>query len=155
MKRIPVIEIVAALAAGITLLVQTVAAQTAGASESGFYRPLTQAPAEAEAVGGGGDAGGQAGTEALAKAAQNPIAKMISVPFQNNFNFGIGPSDATQWDLNIEPVIPIELNENWNLITRTIIRSSTSPRPHPVWTARSVWATSTHPSISRPPSRAG
>ena len=71
----------------------------------------------------------QASTEALAKAAQNPIAKMISVPFQNNFNFGIGPSDATQWDLNIEPVIPIELNENWNLITRTIIPVINQPSP--------------------------
>jgi hypothetical protein len=51
----------------------------------------------------------------------NPIANLISVPFQNNFNFGIGPKDATQWDLNVQPVIPITLNKDWNLITRTIM----------------------------------
>ena len=69
--------------------------------------------------------------EALAKASQNPIANMISVPFQNNFNFGIGPSNATQWDLNIQPVIPISLGEEWNLITRTIIPILNQPSPAP------------------------
>src|SRR5438552_3065234 len=59
--------------------------------------------------------------EQLAKETQNPVANLISVPFQNNFNFGIGPNDATQWVLNVEPVIPITLNKDWNLITRTII----------------------------------
>ena len=56
----------------------------------------------------------------LAKAAQNPVADMISLPFQNNTNFGIGPDDDVQNVLNIQPVIPINLNTNWNLITRTI-----------------------------------
>src|ERR1700741_2666563 len=60
-------------------------------------------------------------TEELAKETQNPVANLISVPFQNNFNFGIGPNDATQWVLNIQPVIPITLNKDWNLITRTIM----------------------------------
>jgi hypothetical protein len=46
-------------------------------------------------------------TEELAKETQNPVANLISVPFQNNFNFGIGPNDATQWVLNVQPVIPI------------------------------------------------
>jgi len=55
-------------------------------------------------------------TEKLAKETQNPIANLISVPFQNNFNFGIGPNGATQWILNIQPVIPITLNKDWNLI---------------------------------------
>lgn len=59
--------------------------------------------------------------EELAKLAQNPVANLISVPFQNNFNFGIGPKNATQWVLNVQPVIPITLNEDWNLITRTIV----------------------------------
>ncbi|MGH7176083.1 MAG: neuromedin U, partial [Tepidisphaeraceae bacterium] len=59
--------------------------------------------------------------EELAKMTQNPVANLISVPFQNNFNFGIGPKDATQWILNIQPVIPVTLNEEWNLITRTIM----------------------------------
>ena len=57
----------------------------------------------------------------LAKAAQNPIADMISVPFQNNINFDTGPLGGTQNILNIQPVYPIELNAEWNLITRTIV----------------------------------
>ncbi len=57
----------------------------------------------------------------LAKAAQNPVADMISFPFQNNFNFGLGPSDRTQYLLNIQPVIPFRVSGKWNLVTRTII----------------------------------
>jgi hypothetical protein len=57
----------------------------------------------------------------LAKETQNPVASLISVPFQNNFNFGVGPDRVTQWILNVQPVIPISLNEDWNLITRTIM----------------------------------
>ena len=45
---------------------------------------------------------------------------MISLPLQNNINFGYGPEDDIQNVLNIQPVIPFQLNENWNLITRTI-----------------------------------
>ncbi len=56
----------------------------------------------------------------LAKAAQNPIADMISLPFQNNFNFSVGPRKQLQNVLNIQPVIPITLNKDWNLITRWI-----------------------------------
>src|SRR5271166_4547752 len=70
-------------------------------------------------------------TEELAKESQNPIANLISVPFQNNFNFGIGPKDATQWDLNVQPVIPITLNKDWNLITRTIMPIINQPSPGP------------------------
>src|SRR6516162_9091805 len=64
---------------------------------------------------------GEDETEELAKQAQNPVAKLISVPFQNNFNFGIGPNNVVQYNLNVQPVIPFNLNEDWNLITRTII----------------------------------
>ena len=63
----------------------------------------------------------------LAKAAQNPIASLISLPFQNNTNFGIGPEDKTQNILNIQPVYPITLNENWNFITRTIVPVISQP----------------------------
>jgi hypothetical protein len=57
----------------------------------------------------------------LAKKSQNPVADLISVPFQNNFFFNTGPEKRTVWDLNIEPVIPFHLTDDWNLITRTIV----------------------------------
>jgi hypothetical protein len=59
--------------------------------------------------------------EDLREAAQNPIADLISLPFQNNTNFDIGHTDNTQNVLNIQPVYPIKLNPNWNLITRPIL----------------------------------
>ncbi len=60
-------------------------------------------------------------TEELAKASQNPLTTMINVPVQNNSNLGIGSDDSTQNILNVQPVIPFEINDDWNLITRTII----------------------------------
>lgn len=58
----------------------------------------------------------------LAQKLANPIAAMISVPFQNNFDWGGGPrGDGFQYKMNIQPVIPFKLNDTWNLITRTII----------------------------------
>lgn len=56
----------------------------------------------------------------LAKQAQNPVADLISLPFQNNMAFGIGPNNRMQNTLNIQPVVPFNLNQGWNLITRTI-----------------------------------
>lgn len=56
----------------------------------------------------------------LAQAAQNPIADMISLPLQNNINFNVGPENKAQNILNIQPVVPFNLNSDWNLITRTI-----------------------------------
>lgn len=58
----------------------------------------------------------------LAKKLSNPVSALISVPIQNNFDFGAGPAgDGFQYKANIQPVIPISLNENWNLISRTIL----------------------------------
>jgi hypothetical protein len=57
----------------------------------------------------------------LAKKTQNPVADLISVPFQNNFNFGTGPEDRTVWVVNVQPVIPYRLTESWNLISRIIM----------------------------------
>lgn len=57
----------------------------------------------------------------LAKAVQNPVASLISVPLQNNTNFDIGPNNRTQNILNIQPVIPVRVSENWNLIMRIIM----------------------------------
>ena len=70
---------------------------------------LSAAPAHAELT-----------AEELAKLAQNPVGNMISVPFQNNTNLNFGPEKRTQNILNIQPVIPFEVNKDWNIITRTI-----------------------------------
>jgi hypothetical protein len=59
-------------------------------------------------------------TAALAKATQNPVASLISVPLQNNSNFGVGPYNRTQDVFNIQPVIPVRLSESVMLITRVI-----------------------------------
>jgi len=65
--------------------------------------------------------------EDLREAAQNPIADLISVPFQNNTNFDIGHTDNTQDVLNIQPVYPIHLNPDWNRITRPILPVISQP----------------------------
>lgn len=69
----------------------------------------------------GAFAGAQESDTDLAKKTQNPVADLISIPFQNNMNFGIGPNNRMQNVLNVQPVIPINLNRDWNLITRTIL----------------------------------
>ena len=58
---------------------------------------------------------------ALAKAAANPIANMISLPFQFNFNFDQGPYERYGTVMNFEPVLPFRLSKTWNVVTRTII----------------------------------
>jgi len=58
----------------------------------------------------------------LAKQLQNPVASLISLPFQNNFEFNLGPNDdGFKYTLNFQPVIPVSLSKNWNLIIRTIV----------------------------------
>ena len=69
--------------------------------------------------------------DALRKAAQNPIANMISVPFQNNTNFDVGPYHRPQNVLNFQPVIPIHVTDDWNLITRWITPIIYQPRVSP------------------------
>ncbi len=70
---------------------------------------------------------GENETAELARSAQNPVASMISLPFQNNTNFDVGPLEKTQNIMNIQPVWPFALNENWNVITRTILPVISQP----------------------------
>lgn len=57
----------------------------------------------------------------LAKKLSNPVASLISVPLKLNWDTGIGPEGADRYTLNIQPVIPISISDNWNLISRTIV----------------------------------
>lgn len=58
----------------------------------------------------------------LAKKLNNPIAAMISVPFQFNYDSEIGPErDGERIQMNVQPVVPISLNDDWNVISRTIL----------------------------------
>ncbi len=67
-------------------------------------------------------AGAQEDAAELAKKLSNPIASLISVPLQLNYDDNIGPGErGDKWQLNVQPVIPISLNKDWNLISRTIV----------------------------------
>jgi len=57
----------------------------------------------------------------LAKQLSNPVSSLISVPFQLNHDFDIGPEDGDRTLLNVQPVIPVSIDANWNMISRTIL----------------------------------
>ena len=79
---------------------------------------------EPSSAGGSGEP-----SEDLQKASQNPIADLVSVPFQSNTNFNAGPFNRAQEVFNIQPVVPMHLNDDWNLISRTIIPLVSQPSP--------------------------
>ena len=94
--------------------------------QSGNSDDATGTPDDAK---GSSRAKGRGTTEDLAKASQNPIASLVSVPFQNNTNPNVGPFNRTQNVLNIEPVVPMSLNAQWNVISSTIIPVTSQPNP--------------------------
>ena len=66
-------------------------------------------------------AAAQESDEELAKKLSNPVASMISVPLQWNYDCCYGPDDGARLTLNVQPVVPVALNDDWNLIVRTIM----------------------------------
>ncbi len=107
----------------VAALVGALGATTSAApTESGSYPQLVRAPADT-ASGGGGSPGEDAKDQEaeLAKKLNNPVASLISVPIQNNWDFGIGSANAMKYMANIQPVIPISISEDWNVIVRTIL----------------------------------
>lgn len=64
---------------------------------------------------GGGEA------ETLAKKLSNPISDLVSVPLQFNWAQPVGPEDDTRFILNVQPVVPLSISENWNLVSRVIL----------------------------------
>jgi hypothetical protein len=111
-KRIPGAAVLAILAGSLALATFGQAQTPSGASAD---------PASAGGSGTGAE-DEQAKAEALAKATLNPIASLISLPLQNNVDWGAGPNDdGFQYKLTVQPVIPISLNEDWNVISRTIV----------------------------------
>lgn len=68
-----------------------------------------------------GASGGDAEASRLARQLSNPVASLVSVPFQSNWDFGVGPEDKQRYLLNFQPVMPFSLNDDWNLIARVIV----------------------------------
>ena len=91
--------------------------------------------------------------EELAKLAQNPVGNLVSVPFQNNANYNVGPLNGNQNVLNIQPVIPVSINADWNIITRTILPVISMPALSPAPSAPMASATCNSPPSCRQPCR--
>jgi len=74
-----------------------------------------------------GIASAEMSQEEIAKASQNPLTAMYSLPIQNNTYFNIGPDNKTKNVANFQPVLPFDLNDDWTVVTRTIIPIVSAP----------------------------
>jgi len=108
-------------------------AQTTPAKSKAGTKPVATAPVAPVSHAATPDEAANAGPSAdkLREAAQNPVANMISLPFQNNTNFDSGPYNKPQNVLNIQPVVPFKITPEWNLITRWVTPVIAQPRVSP------------------------
>ena len=68
-------------------------------------------------------------SDELAKQTQNPVSSLASLPFQGNWDFGLGERDATASLLNVQPVVPFAISSNTNVILRVIMPLTSQPAP--------------------------
>jgi hypothetical protein len=94
----------------------------------GLALSLSGAPAWAQAPADQAAAGQAPSDTDLAKQLSNPVANLVSVPLQFNWDQGVGPDHDTRMTMNFQPVVPIPLNDNWNLIARWIMPYVAQPR---------------------------
>jgi hypothetical protein len=112
----------------VALLVLAICAQTPAQEQAPMQEPLGPAAGDQPPVPPSSETPQASATEGLAEQAQNPIANLISVPFQNNTTLGLGPDqDQTLNVLNIQPVVPFRLNDRLTLVTRTILPVVSQP----------------------------
>ena len=108
--------------------------QTGGQSKANFVKACLTA-ADPAPTGPATDAAGSDADTELAKKTENPIADLIGVPFNNYATFNYGPHSESRGTfdlLEIQPVIPIQLTADWNLITRTVVPVVWTPDLSPV-----------------------
>jgi hypothetical protein len=109
-------------------LVLAICTQAPAQEQAPMQEQLSPAAGDQAPVPNGAGARLASATEGLAEQAQNPIANLISVPFQNNTTLGLGPDeDQTLNVLNIQPVVPFRLNDGLTLVTRTILPVVSQP----------------------------
>ena len=105
--------------AGMTASLLVVALVTASGPSWGQTAPQPAAQTVREPLVGD-DAKNESNAD-LARQLQNPVGDLISFPLQNNVNFGYGPRGGAQNVLQLQPVIPFHITDDWNLITRTVL----------------------------------
>ena len=71
-----------------------------------------------------------AAAASLAKAAQNPVANMVSLPLQWNYSTAGGLDSSTALVLNVQPVLPLPIGERWLIVSRTVVPFVSLPLPN-------------------------